>query len=110
MINMHLLEACKDKHVTAGRAKKVTERKVCSKHLLEVWATIFKYDEKGRKKGEKARKVTERKKVNMRLLEAVKAIYVKAGRARKVTERKMGSKRLLESCKATHVKGEAREK
>jgi hypothetical protein len=41
---------------------------MCSKHLLEVWAAIFKYDEKGRKKGEKARKVTERKKGNMHLL------------------------------------------
>jgi hypothetical protein len=30
----------------------VTERKVCSKHLLGVWEAIFKYDEKGRKKGE----------------------------------------------------------
>jgi hypothetical protein len=54
----------------------VTERKVCSKHLLEVWEAIFKYDEKGRKKGEKVRKVTERKKVSMHLLEAVKAIYM----------------------------------
>jgi sulfite reductase beta subunit-like hemoprotein len=78
--NKHLLEACKDKHVNAGRARKVTERKVCSKHLLEVWEAIFKYDEKGRKKGEKARKVTERKMCNMHLLEAVKVTYVKAGR------------------------------
>jgi hypothetical protein len=35
---------------------------MCSKHLLEVWEAIFKYDEKGREKGGKARKVTERKK------------------------------------------------
>jgi hypothetical protein len=78
MDNKHLLEVCKDKHVNAGGAKKVTERKMGSTHLLEVWAAIFKYDEKGRKQGEKARKVTERKKVKMHLLEAVKAIYVKA--------------------------------
>jgi hypothetical protein len=47
---------------------------MCSKHLLEVWEAIFKYDEKGREKGGKARKVTERKKVNMHLLEAYKPI------------------------------------
>jgi sulfite reductase beta subunit-like hemoprotein len=76
MGNKHLLEACKDKHVDTGRARKVTERKVCSKHLLEVWEAIFKYDEKGRKKGEKARKVTGREMNNMHLLEAVKAIYM----------------------------------
>jgi sulfite reductase beta subunit-like hemoprotein len=69
-----------DKHVNVGRARKVTERKMCSKHLLEVWEAIFKYDEKGRKQGEKAGKVTERKKVNMHLLEAGKPIHVKAGR------------------------------
>jgi hypothetical protein len=74
---------------------------MCSKHLLEVWEAIFKYDEKGRKKGEKARKVTERKKVNMHLLEAVKATYVKEGRARKVTERKMCNMHLLEVGEAT---------
>jgi hypothetical protein len=56
MGNKHLLEACKDKCVNAGRARKVTERKVCSKHLLEVWEAIFKYDEKGRKQGEKGEK------------------------------------------------------
>jgi hypothetical protein len=68
--NKHLLEACKDKHVNAGRARKVAERKMCGKHLLEVWEAIFKYDEKGREKGGKARKVPARKKVNMHLLEA----------------------------------------
>jgi hypothetical protein len=47
---------------------------MCSKHLLEVWEAIFKYDEKGREKGGKVRKVTERKKVNMHLLEAYKPI------------------------------------
>jgi hypothetical protein len=78
MGDKHLLEACKDKHVKAGRARKVTERKMCNKHLLEVWAAVFKYDEKGRKQGEKARKVTEGKKGKMHLLEAVKAIYEKA--------------------------------
>jgi hypothetical protein len=51
---------------------------MCNKHLLEVWAAVFKYDEKGRKQGEKARKVTEGKKGKMHLLEAVKAIYEKA--------------------------------
>jgi sulfite reductase beta subunit-like hemoprotein len=76
MGNKHLLEACKDKHVNAGGVRKVTERKMCSKHLLEVWEAIFKYDEKGRKQGEKARKVTERKKVKLHLLEAVKRLYM----------------------------------
>jgi hypothetical protein len=33
MGNKHLLEAYKDKHVTAGRARKVTERRMCNKHL-----------------------------------------------------------------------------
>jgi hypothetical protein len=61
MGNKHLLEACKDKHVNAGRARK-SDGKMCSKHLLEVWEALFKYDEKGREKGGKARKVTERKK------------------------------------------------
>jgi hypothetical protein len=68
MCNKHLLEACKDKHVNAGRARKATERKMCSKHLLEVWEATFKYDEKGRKKGGKGEKVTERKMDNMHLL------------------------------------------
>jgi hypothetical protein len=53
MDNKHLLEVCKDKHVNAGGAKKVTERKMGSTHLLEVWAAIFKYDEKG---GNRARR------------------------------------------------------
>jgi hypothetical protein len=75
MGNKHLLEACKDKHVNAERARKVTERKMCIKHLLKVWEAIFKYDEKGRKKGEKARKVTERKICNKHLLESCKAIH-----------------------------------
>jgi hypothetical protein len=51
MGNKHLLEACKDKHVNAGRARK-SDGKMCSKHLLEVWEALFKYDEKGREKGE----------------------------------------------------------
>jgi hypothetical protein len=80
MGSKHLLEACKDKHVNAGRARKVTERKMCNKHLLEVWEAIFKYDEKGRKKGEKARKVTERKKVNMHLLETAQGYICKGGK------------------------------
>jgi hypothetical protein len=50
MGNKHLLEACKAKHVNAGRAIKVTERKMCNKHLLEAWETILKYDENGRKR------------------------------------------------------------
>jgi hypothetical protein len=68
MGNKHLLEACKAKHVNTGRARKVTERKICNTHLLEAWEAILKYDENGRKKGEKARKVTERKMGNMHLL------------------------------------------
>jgi hypothetical protein len=35
--NKHLLEACKAKHVNTGRARKVTERKIRNTHLLEVW-------------------------------------------------------------------------
>jgi hypothetical protein len=51
MGNKHLLEACKGKHVNAGRARKVTERKVCSKHLLEVWERlIFNTTKKGGKR------------------------------------------------------------
>jgi hypothetical protein len=46
----------------------VTDRKICNTHLLEVWESTFKYDEKKAKKGEQARKVTERKMVNMHLL------------------------------------------
>jgi hypothetical protein len=68
MGNKHLLEACKAKHVNTGRARKVTERKICNTHLLKAWKVILKYDENGRKKGEKARKVTERKMGNMHLL------------------------------------------
>jgi hypothetical protein len=33
--------------------RKVTERKMANKHLLEAWEDILKYDENGRKKGEK---------------------------------------------------------
>jgi hypothetical protein len=67
--NKHLLEACKAKHVNTGRARKVTERKIRNTHLLEVWEeAILKNDENGWKKGEKARKVTERKMGNMHLL------------------------------------------
>jgi hypothetical protein len=47
MGNKHLLESCKAIHVKAGRARKVTERKVCNTHLLEAWEVIFKHDEKG---------------------------------------------------------------
>jgi hypothetical protein len=71
----------------------VTERKVCSKHLLGVWEAIFKYDEKGRKKGEKARKVTERKMCNTHLLEAVKVVYIyiyKGGKGEKSDGKKDG--------------------
>jgi hypothetical protein len=53
MGNKHLLEACKAKHVNTGRARKVTERKICNTHLLEAWKVTLKYDENGRKKGEK---------------------------------------------------------
>jgi hypothetical protein len=34
--------------VKAGKARKVTERKICNTYLLETWEAIFKYDEKGR--------------------------------------------------------------
>jgi hypothetical protein len=50
MGNKHLLEACKAKHVNAGRARKVTERKICNTHLLEAWEAILKHDENGRKR------------------------------------------------------------
>jgi YD repeat-containing protein len=49
MGNKHLLEACKAKHVNAGRARKVTERKMGNTHLLEAWEATLKYDENGRK-------------------------------------------------------------
>jgi hypothetical protein len=39
-----------------GRAGKRAERKLCNTHLLEAWEVTFKYDEKGRKKGEKGEK------------------------------------------------------
>jgi 23S rRNA maturation mini-RNase III len=68
MGNKHLLEAGKAKHVNAGRARKVTERKMRNTHLFKAWEAILKYDEKWAKKGEKARKVTERKMCNMHLL------------------------------------------
>jgi hypothetical protein len=42
-------------NVKAGRARKVTERKMCNTHLLEVWETTFK----GGKKGEKGREGEE---------------------------------------------------
>jgi hypothetical protein len=50
MGNKHLLEACKAEHVNAGRARRVTERKICNTHLLEAWEAILKYDENGRKR------------------------------------------------------------
>jgi hypothetical protein len=50
MGNKHLLEAGKAKHVNAGRTIKVTERKMCNKHLLEAWKAILKDDENGRKR------------------------------------------------------------
>jgi hypothetical protein len=51
MGNKHLLESCKAIYVKAGRGRKVTERKICNTHLLEVWEVTFKYDEKGEKGG-----------------------------------------------------------
>jgi hypothetical protein len=77
----------------ARRARKVTERKMSNKHLLEAGRYICK--------GGKVRKVTERKMGNKHLLEAVKAKHVKTGRVRKVTERKMGNTHLLEAWEAT---------
>jgi hypothetical protein len=50
MGNKHLLEACKAKHVNTGRARKVTERKIRNTHLLEAWEAILKYDENGGKR------------------------------------------------------------
>jgi hypothetical protein len=50
MGNKHLLEACQAKHVNAGRARKGTERKISNTHLLETWETTLKYDENGRKR------------------------------------------------------------
>jgi hypothetical protein len=90
MGNKHLLEACKDKHVNAGRARKVTERKMGNKHLLEVWETIFKYDEKGRKKGEKARKVTERKKVKYAFIKSSQGYICKGGKGEESDGKKDG--------------------
>jgi hypothetical protein len=49
------------------RARKVTERKMGDKHLLETGKVIYV-------KGERARKVTERKVDNKHFLEACKAI------------------------------------
>jgi hypothetical protein len=49
MGNKHLLEACKGTHVSVGRSRKVTERKIGNAHLLEAWEAIFKYDGKGGK-------------------------------------------------------------
>jgi hypothetical protein len=50
MGNKQLLEVCKAKHVNAGRARKVTERKMCNTHLFKAWEAILKYDENGRKR------------------------------------------------------------
>jgi hypothetical protein len=68
MGNKHLLEACKAEHVNAGRARRVTERKICNTHLLEEWGGYIKIRRRWAKKGEKARKVTEKKMGNMHLL------------------------------------------
>jgi hypothetical protein len=68
MGNKHLLEACKAKHVKAGRTRKVTERKMYNTYLLGAWKDVLKYDENGRKKGEEGEKGTERKMGNMHLL------------------------------------------
>jgi hypothetical protein len=38
------------------RVRKVTERKMSDKHLLEAWEATLKYDENGRKKMEKGEK------------------------------------------------------
>jgi hypothetical protein len=50
MSNKHLLEVCKAKHVNAGRTRRVTERKICNTHLLEDGEATLKYDEDGRKR------------------------------------------------------------
>jgi hypothetical protein len=54
MGNKYLLEACKAIYLNAGRARKVTERKVGNTHLLEAWEATFKYDGK-RGKGARRR-------------------------------------------------------
>jgi hypothetical protein len=56
MDNKHLLESCKAIHVKAGREREVTERKICNTHLLEAWEVIFKWGEKGRKRASRRRK------------------------------------------------------
>jgi hypothetical protein len=45
----HLLESCKTMYVKEGRARKMTERKICNTHLLESWEAIFKCEKKGEK-------------------------------------------------------------
>jgi hypothetical protein len=76
----------------ARRTRKVTERKMSNKHLLEAGKLYVKAG--------RVRKVTERKMGNKHLLEAGKAKHVNAGRTIKVTERKMCNKHLLEAWKA----------
>jgi hypothetical protein len=73
----------------ARRVRKVTERKMGNKHLLEAGKAIYV-------KAGKMRKVAERKMGNMHLLEACKVMHVNAGMARKVTERKICNTHLLE--------------
>jgi hypothetical protein len=80
-----------------GRARKVTERKICNTHLLESWETIYLNVRKRAKKGEKARKVTERKMGNMHLLEAGKVSLKgcgKKGGKRIESDGKKGGKRV----------------
>jgi hypothetical protein len=60
----------------ARRARKVTERKMGNKRLLEAGKSTYV-------KAGRVRKVTERKMGNMHLLEACKVMYVNAGRTRK---------------------------
>jgi hypothetical protein len=50
MSNKHLLEAGKLYICKGGKVRKVTERKIGNTHLLEAWAVTLKYDEKGRKR------------------------------------------------------------
>jgi hypothetical protein len=50
MGNKHLLEAGKAIYVKAGRGEKGAERNICSTHLLEAWEDTLKYDENGRKR------------------------------------------------------------
>jgi hypothetical protein len=68
MGSKHLLEAGKAKHVNAGRTRKVTGKKDVQYAFIRSMEGYIKIRRKWAKMGEKARKVTERKMGNMHLL------------------------------------------